>query len=177
RTLATDVRIYVVRFSGDGRHMMAGGAGGRAVILATEPLAVVATIEHGADITCATWAGERVLTCGGGSGQTELWAIDGRRVATVSHLRPITTVAANQSATRAVTTDTDGEVREWDLADGRLLNVFVGHGAQVTQSAYCRDDRIVTASFDGTVRAWNGTNGKPVAVFAHPQGTVQWVRS
>jgi WD40 repeat protein len=55
---------------------------------------------------------------------------------------------------------TDGEVRLWDVADGRQLGVFRGHAARVRSVVFSPDGkRLASAGADGTAKIWNLPTG------------------
>jgi len=49
----------------------------------------------------------------------------------------------------------DNTAKLWEIASGRMLRIYSGHTAAVTDVAFLPGgQRIVTASLDGTIRTW-----------------------
>ena len=58
----------------------------------------------------------------------------------------------------------DNTARLWDVATGRELRRFEGHGAVVISVAFAPDGRcLATASHDGTIRLWDIGSGHELA--------------
>jgi WD40 repeat protein len=67
----------------------------------------------------------------------------------------------------------DNRVWVWDVKSGKALGPAVpGHGANITELAFCSDGRLFTASDDHTVRAWDPATGKELMNLA----MTGWVR-
>jgi WD40 repeat protein len=66
--------------------------------------------------------------------------------------------------------DVSGEVKLWDVVNGKELRVFGGHKSAATCFAVSKDDQWVAAGFsDGNVKVWETATGKELLTFrAHP---------
>ncbi|MEU9192360.1 caspase family protein [Streptomyces hundungensis] len=75
----------------------------------------------------------------------------------------------------AVTADTDGMLRLWDLSNGNLHGMLRGHMAEVNSVSYLRfegEPLGISASSDGTARVWNLRDESERAVFSGHVGRV-----
>ncbi|MFI6049017.1 caspase family protein [Streptomyces violascens] len=75
----------------------------------------------------------------------------------------------------AVTADTDGMLRLWDLSNGNLHGMLRGHMAEVNSVNHLRfegEPLGISASSDGTVRVWNLEDESERAVFSGHVGRV-----
>src|SRR5262245_61373152 len=89
--------------------------------------------------TVATGAEVVRLSCGSDAAGGGSWSRDGTRYAAVG----------------------DHRVWVWDVKTGKALGPDLpGHGAIISELAFCSDGRLFTASDDHTVRAWDPATGK-----------------
>jgi WD40 repeat protein len=79
--------------------------------------------------------------------------------------------------TRVVTAGIDGMIRIWDLSNGKMLRVMVGHASDVSSVAWSPDGRLIASGGygDSRIRVWNAANGMPLRVFRCPAGYVAYV--
>ncbi len=67
----------------------------------------------------------------------------------------------------------NGEIHMWNLANGRDVRVFIGHGDAVSQVAPSADGRwLLSGGADRTARVWDATTGKEKVVFRGHGNTV-----
>jgi len=60
----------------------------------------------------------------------------------------------------------DNVIRLWDINTGRLIRIFSGHTAWVSQVIFSRDGRnLVSVSSDNTIRLWDITTGSLIRSF------------
>jgi WD40 repeat protein len=75
-------------------------------------------------------------------------------------------VAISPDGASALTADYDNTVRLWDVKNGREVQHFTGHKAQVTTVTFSPDGRrVFSGSADGTVRGWDVATGQEVVQF------------
>lgn len=59
----------------------------------------------------------------------------------------------------------NGEIKLWDLADGKDAGQLTGHTSRVTSTAFAHDSQtLATGSIDGTARLWDVATAKERAV-------------
>ena len=72
-------------------------------------------------------------------------------------------VAALPEGDRVISSDSSGVASLWDVAAGKELGRFVGHGGEVNSAAVDgAGQRLLTASDDGTVRMWDVAAQRPI---------------
>ncbi len=87
----------------------------------------------------------------------------------------ILSVAFSPDGKLLTTGDASGEIRLWQVADGKQLLTCKGHTGWVRSIAFSPDGKILaSASSDQTVRLWDVQTGKCLSTL---QGHTQWVRS
>ena len=80
-----------------------------------------------------------------------------------------TALAFSPDQRRVASGDTNGVVKLWNVADGRLIRT-IGHPQQVTAVAFTPDGRrLVTAA--GTIRTWDAETGRLIHNFEESFGT------
>lgn len=68
-----------------------------------------------------------------------------------------------------------GEVKLWDLANGKERGTLAGHSSTVWSVAFDREGkRLATASFDKSVKLWDASSMKEIATL---KGHANWVTS
>ncbi len=76
--------------------------------------------------------------------------------------------AIDRSGTRLATAGSDGQVKVWNVVDGRLEHAFRAHEGWAADVAFSPDgNRIASAGQDDRVRIWNLVQ-KPIAPSANP---------
>ncbi|HKS37330.1 MAG TPA: c-type cytochrome domain-containing protein, partial [Verrucomicrobiae bacterium] len=66
-----------------------------------------------------------------------------------------------------------GEVRQWDLRDGRLFYVFEGHKDTLYSIALSPDGKtLVTGSYDQKIKLWNVETGEEIKTLSGHNGCV-----
>ena len=74
-----------------------------------------------------------------------------------AHRDTIQALDFDDSGRRLISGSDDFTLKSWNVADGKLREMYRGHGAWVTSAAFAQSDpnRILSASADGTVLTWN----------------------
>ncbi len=66
-----------------------------------------------------------------------------------------------------------GEVREWDVNDGKLIRVFEGHKDAIYALALSPDGAtLATGSYDQKIKLWNVSTGKEIKTLSGHNGCV-----
>jgi len=66
-----------------------------------------------------------------------------------------------------------GEVRQWNVADGKLVRVFEGHGDAIYSAALSPNGKILaTGSYDQKIKMWDVETGKELNTFSGHNGAV-----
>jgi WD40 repeat protein len=85
-------------------------------------------------------------------------------------------IAITPDGCKAISESTGGELKEWDLATGKLVFTLKGHTGYVDSVAITPDGkRAVSGSYDKTVRVWNLENGSEVKELVGHTGEVYLV--
>jgi WD40 repeat protein len=69
---------------------------------------------------------------------------------------------------RLVSGGDDGRLCLWNVNEGRLLRVLVGHQGRITSAAFLKGGRLVSAAADHTVKIWDPHSGECIRVSAAP---------
>jgi WD40 repeat protein len=87
----------------------------------------------------------------------------------VEDRRVVECVAFSPTGASILTGSNDATARLWEIASGRLVRTFTGHGDAIASVAFSPDGiRILTGSGDSTARLWEVSTGKELASFKHP---------
>lgn len=102
------------------------------------------------------------------------WTVESRR-----HRGTLYGLSPSPNGRLVATGGLDGTVRVWQLADGQLLRVLVGHDSYSGSVAWSPCGTVIasTGSWDGTVRLWDPKAGRQLRVFKGlktPVGHAAW---
>ena len=66
-----------------------------------------------------------------------------------------------------------GEVRQWNVTDGKLVRVFEGHGDAIYSAALSRNGKVLaTGSYDQKIKLWDVESGKELNTLSGHNGAV-----
>jgi WD domain, G-beta repeat len=88
-----------------------------------------------------------------------------------NHAADTTAAGLSPDGVLLATGESDGAVRIWDIAHGKLLRTLFGHYRPITAAAVTGDGRVASAGGDHVVRLWS-PSGKQIRVFELP-----WVQT
>lgn len=102
------------------------------------------------------------------------WTVESRR-----HRGALYGLSPSPNGRLVATGGLDGTVRVWQLADGQLLRVLVGHDSYSGSVAWSPCGTLIASAgtWDGTVRLWDPKAGRQLRVFKGlktPVGNVAW---
>lgn len=108
--------------------------------------------------------GERVVSADE-SGRVLLWDLPTGRVVRTLQVVGVRHVRLFQGGRALLTAGTDGVLRRFDLATGRLDLELHGHYGGITSLALTYDGHAVTTGVDDTLRAWKLASGRQDFVY------------
>ena len=177
---------YVLRFSGDGRFLLAaGGIGavsGKAVVweVTTGRRRIEAGKERDAVLAADIRPDLSDLAMGGAARKVKFYKANGDEPfhEIKKHTEWMTAAAYSPDGVLLATGDRNGGVQVWE-ADGQAeFHTLRGHEKSITALAWRPDGNILaTASEDGAIRFWDMNSGNSMKNWqAHPGGTLdaQW---
>lgn len=94
-----------------------------------------------------------VLVSGGWDGTTVIWRNKIAEASLIGHMHAVWSVAF-VARSFILTGGADKTIRKWDIADGRLLNIFEGHKDCVRGLAVINGAQFLSCSNDATVVLW-----------------------
>lgn len=162
--------VLALRFSADGRALLAaggmGGASGRAALFDTATWARIAAVgdEPDAILDAALAPGSDRIVVGGPTRAVKILdASSGEAVHTFRKPTDwVTAVGFGPDGLLVAAGDRFGGLFLWDAREGREFLALRGHDKAVTAIGWSADgDRLVTAGDDGTLRGWDLHAGKP----------------
>eukprot|EP00753_Platysulcus_tardus_P018670 PLAT7004.15.p1 GENE.PLAT7004.15~~PLAT7004.15.p1 ORF type:complete len:1137 (-),score=513.15 PLAT7004.15:123-3533(-) len=141
--------------------------------LATGKLLV--SLEHGAEVTCASWSNCcRFLFTGCADGSANVWELSSGRAVLPLAAHRDRVIATCWSANDRVlmTACRDREIKVWSRRDGRLQRELHGHRAEITSAelSHC-GSLVLSGSCDRTARIWSVTSGKELHILGSESGT------
>jgi mono/diheme cytochrome c family protein len=100
----------------------------------------------------------KMLISGDRAGGLSAWDTMGRELQSVSaHTAAITGIACRGNV--VATSSEDGDVKFWDMVEGKQLKSWHAHDGGVRSVAFTQDGQIVTSGRDHLVRLWNANGG------------------
>jgi serine/threonine protein kinase len=162
--------IHAVAVSGDQKGL-AGGADGKLFLLdwteKARPKPLTGLKEM---VRCAAFSPKAGVAAAGGGGILQLGKLrPGRENAvclwdtTTGSVKwradeltsPVTCIAFSSDGARLASGGTDGELRVWNVADGKLVATFQGHAGPILALAFTADGKhLLSGSSDKTMRTW-----------------------
>lgn len=123
---------------------------------------------HAAEINDIAYAnGGRSLLTASVDGTVKKWSLDvdhGDDV--LVHPAPVSSVDFFPDGRRIVTTCYDGKIRYWNVADGRLIDEFVGHQNNIWRARVASFDdstRVITSGQDGSICVWDADTDRQIS--------------
>jgi WD40 repeat protein/serine/threonine protein kinase len=184
----TSATVSAVACSPDGRRIAAAYADGTIGIWDAKSGNLLRSLRgHAGSVSSIAFdEGGRRLISGGNDGTVRLWDVDAGVQKTVlwRHHRSVTSVAFRPGADQAVAgvfapleslLNGQIEIKQWDLAAGRLLRTLYHRNAFCeTSVAFSPDGRRLVSStyWGGWVRVWDADKGTETAAFRGPDNSL-----
>lgn len=173
-------RPHVVRFSGGGGLVIAGGGvggqSGRVAVWSVTTGRRLRTVGDELDVVLAADISpdQRLVALGGPQKVARIWSVEtGTKLHDLGkHTDWILAAAFSPDGALLATADRAGNVFVWEAATGRDFLTIQAHPAAVTALAWRGDSNLLaTACEDGQIRLWEPENGTLVKAFpAHAGG-------
>jgi hypothetical protein len=168
---------YVLRFSRDGRLLLAAGGkpvqSGKAVLFDVRTGARVASAGDERDIVLAAdvTADGRLIALGGPGKVVRVYsAADGKLAyAIAKHTDWITALEFSPDGARLATGDRSGGIFLWEAANGGTIGALAEHKDAITSLSWRGDSQLLaSASEDGNLIVWNVVDGFPMSTISKP---------
>jgi WD40 repeat protein/uncharacterized caspase-like protein len=189
RALVTNRQVTSVRFSPNGRYVLAAGPDQSAQLWDSASGRLIRTYPtRNAKTAIFSNDGARVLI-GNRDGSIEtVDAETGKLVATIAaHLLPIESLALSADGKRLVSSAyppidapthiTDFTVKVWDPLSGQLLRSFTDHTHYTDALAISPDGARVVSAGDGGIRVWDTVSGQTLLKLENADGATSIVFS
>jgi len=96
--------------------------------------------------------------------------------AQIGHEGRATFVTINPAHTTIATTASDGVIKLWDIASGRLLRTLRGHQSKVNALRFSNDGKLLASGgYDQTVKVWEVSTGMNLQTLTGHESPVQAV--
>jgi WD40 repeat protein len=159
-----------IRFSLLTLLLVVGAIGGAmGVWFHRNPWSISGQINHATDIATISNDGSLMVVSYGDEALRLVRADTGKDVCYLSEeQKPVNAVnfTANDRTLATGGDDQEKNIRVWDVASGKEMQILKGHTAAIYCMAFTPDMRLlVTSSCDGTLRVWDPVAGKQRASF------------
>ncbi|MBT31266.1 MAG: hypothetical protein CMO01_16550 [Thalassobius sp.] len=105
-----------------------------------------------------------------------VYAQSPKLTAQIGHEGRATYVTINPSHTTIATTASDGVIKLWDIASGRILRTLDGHSSKVNAISFSSDGKLlVSGSYDQTVKVWEVSTGMNIQTLEGHTSPIQTV--
>ncbi len=165
---ATGDNLQKVAFTPDGRRLVAMTTGRIVWVLDAATGRPLSQLKHPEELMAAELAPSGMVVTSALDRVVRVWTLEGRLLAELPHVAPVTSVTMSRDGMRVLTGSDDGRARLWDLTGNELL-AFTDQ-PKIQQVAFSTDgDSVVTLSSFG-VRTWRF--GSPVSILEHYRGSI-----
>jgi len=174
-----DGRLYSVRFSPDGEHVVTASADRTAKVWEVPSGRLTATLRgHGAHVFAADFSpnNRRVVTASG-DGTARIWqAGSGSQLHELrGHTQAVLAAVFSPSGDQVATGGDDGMVKIWQAASGREIRTLdIASGGIYALSFHPNGRQLAVGSANGGLAVWNIISGQRIQAF---QGHTQAVSS
>ena len=165
--------IGTVNWSPDGRYLVSSGNDGTARIWDAmsggqlgEPL-----MHESHSVRGGVWSpnGKFVATTCHPGDAIHLWEVNesgGVALKSLGRHMAVNSICWNSTGTAIASAGTNGAIRIWNIASGRMLHNFDAHVGSAMRIGWSSDDHwLASASSDGTVRVWDTVAGRASSLF------------
>ncbi len=154
--------VYGVAISGDGKRVVAVGAGKQVRVWDLDSKKELAGFPVGFGLlnrVALSADGKRALTSSGRL--LEVWDVDqGKAIHKLTQTQHVSASALSVDGKRAVGGGSDGDLQVWDAETGKELHQLPGHTGRVYGVAISRDGkRAISVGTDKTIRVWEMAKG------------------
>jgi WD40 repeat protein len=169
--------VSALRFSPDGHSLAVAGNRGSLRVWSTDGWNELLKQKHGkAAIEWLGFSPDSKQVAVSHEGEISFWDIRSKQcLVTVGDKQSAVVLcgALAPNGTLLATGRRDGAVRVWDLPNGQLRSLLIGHQDRVVTLAFSPDGKtLASGSWDGSVRLWSVAVGQEVAVLRGHNGKV-----
>lgn len=169
-------KIYVVRFSPDGKRFVTGSADRTIRLWDTVSVKELAVLKGHKDAvsSLAFSPDEKFLVSAGWDGEIRIWdAANGQEKGLLAQQdEEILSLAVSPDGKRIATGSSDWKIRVWDWEDRSEALVIEGHRGAIYSVAFSPDGTVLgSGSGDQTIKLWRLENGEEISTFrGHQSG-------